>query len=223
MRTQLSSSMIAMAVFVFAAPAAAQEVTRAPEGSRNAVGLEGGVESAFVVRGSYSRRLELGVLRDERLFGRFTMPVATPDLEDWSLDGGMQATLFALGDFRLALRLGPILKNTSNDLFAATAVGVGTTALLGYEGPRWGLSLELGYEQMLATHLRHSARYRETAFPDAKNGWYAATGSTTEAGLRGGARIGAVEIFGRAGLSATGHFKPGTPPFYFTLGGAYAF
>lgn len=219
----LSSSSIAVALIALAAPAAAQQVTRLPEGRRNAVGLEGGFESAFVARGTYTRRVNFGLLRDERLFSRFTLPVATPDLGDWSFDGGMQATLLSPGALRLALRFGPVLRNTKNDLFSATAIGIGATALFGYEGPRWGLSAELGHEQMLTTHLRHSALYRDTVYADARSGFYAVTGSTTHAGLRGGVRFGGLELFTRAGIAATGHFKPAAPPFFFTLGGAYAF
>lgn len=219
----LSSSSVALALVALAAPASAQQVTRLPEGTRNAVGLEGGYEFAFVTRGTYTRRVDFGLLRDERLFARFTLPVATPDLGDWSFDGGMQATLLSSGDLRLALRLGPALRNTSNDLFSATAIGIGGAALVGYEGPRWGLSAELGHEQMLTAHLSHSALYRDTVYADARSGFYAVTGSTTHAGLRGGVRFGAVEISARAGLAATGYFKPAVAPFFFTLGGAYAF
>lgn len=222
MRTMISSS-IALALVALAAPAAAQEVTRLPEETPNAVGVDGGFESAFVVRGSYTRRVDFGLLQDERLFARFTLPIAAPDLADWALDGGMQATPLAAGDFRLALRLGPAIRNTSNELFSATAIGLGATALVGYEGPRWGLSAELGYEQMLTTHLRHSDLYRDIAYADAKDGWYAATGSTTRAGLRGGVRFGAMEVFARGGITATGHFQPAIAPFFLTLGGAYAF
>lgn len=222
MRTLVSSSIV-VALLGLAAPSSAQQVTRMPDGPRNAVGLEGGFESAFIARATYVRRLELGLLRDERLVSRFAMPILSPDLGDWAIDGGLQATALSSGDFRLAILVGPAVRNTSNDLYSATAMGVGATALLGYEGARWGLSVELGHEQMLTTHLRHCDRYRDTAYAGAKDGWYAFTGSTTRAGLRGGVRFGAVEIVARLGAGGTGHFQPANPPFYFTAGASYAF
>jgi hypothetical protein len=65
--------------------------------------------------------------------------------------------------------------------------------------------------------------YRTTFYADAKDGWYAMPGSTARVGLRGGVRFGATEIFARGGLEATGQLHAITPPFYATLGSAYAF
>lgn len=222
MRSFIVPSLL-LAVLASAASTSAQQVTRLPEGTRQSVGLEGGLESGFVARASYVRRLDLGWLDDERAYARLTMPFVTPDFSDWALDGGVQASLLASGDLRLALATGPVLRNTSNDLFSATALGLGATALFGYEGARWGLSGELGYEQIVTTHLSHSDLYREVAHAGAKDGWYTITGSTTRAGLRGGVRVGAVEIAARLGGAATGHFQITNPPFYFTAGGSYAF
>ena len=97
------------------------------------------------------------------------------------------------------------------------------SARFGYDDVHWGVSGELSHELMLATHLRHSDLYRSTAYAAAKDGWYAIAGSTTRAGLRAAVRFGAVEIFGRVGLAATGYLQPAMLPFYFTLGGSRAF
>lgn len=210
-------------VFFFALSARAQEVTRMPEDKQQSVGLETGLEAAFIARAAYGHRVNLGFVPDARIVVRFTLPIVAPDFGDWGIDGGLQATVLSSHDFRLALLAGPLVRNTVTNLFSATAFGLGATALVGYEGSRWGLSAEASYEQMLATHLRHSDVYRETYYADAKNGWYALSGSHARAGLRGGARFGRVEIAARAGLEATGHFQSTMPPFYFTLGGGYAF
>ncbi len=223
MRALLSSFVMSIALAAYAVPAHAQQVTKLPESTKNAVGLEAGLDTSFIARGSYTRRLELGVLRDERFVGRLTLPFVAPDLSDWAIDLGAQATVVSAGNLRLAILAGPLVKNTSNHLYDATAFGIGATALFGYEGTRWGLSGELSHEQILGTWLRHSDLYRDTAFPDAKDGLYATTGSSTRAGLRGGFRVGAVELSARAGTGGTGYFRPANPPFFFTLGAAYAF
>jgi hypothetical protein len=108
-------------------------------------------------------------------------------------------------------------------MFSATALGLGATTLVGYEGPRWGLSAELGYEQFLTTHIGHSDLYRQIGYAGAKDGWYALSGSTARGGPRVGVRFGPVEIVARAGMNATGQFHSIMPPFFFTLGGAYSF
>lgn len=222
MRALVCLSMI-VSIAATATAASAQQVTRMPDGAKNAVGIEGGFESAFIARATYTRRIELGPIRDARLFGGFTLPVIAPDLSDWAINGGFQATPWAYGNMRLALAGGPVVRNTANSLFSATAVGISAAALFGYESPRWGLSAEIRHEQMFATHLRHAAIYRDITYPGAKDGWYSLTGSTTQAGLRGGVRVGAVEVAARVGYAATGYIRPAMAPFFVTLGVSYAF
>jgi hypothetical protein len=214
---------ILVTILALTAPASAQETTRLPDETRQSVGLDTGLEHAFIARGTYAHRLDLGFWKDVRLFGRFTLPFVTPDLGDWAIDGGLRATPIAWGDLRLALLAGPVLRNTVNNSFSSTSLGVGTTALFGYEGARWGLSAEAGYEQMLTTNLRHSDVYRNTVYAGAKDGWYALSGSTARGGLRGGVRFDALEIFARAGVNTTGQLHADNPPFYVTLGTSYAF
>jgi hypothetical protein len=82
---------------------------------------------------------------------------------------------------------------------------------------------ELGYEKLLATHMRPSDLYLERGFADARSGWYSSTAGNFRAGLRGGARIGAVELNARAGVVAAEGGGRRFPPFFGTLGVAYAF
>jgi hypothetical protein len=214
---------IVVTMLALAAPASAQEVTRMPEGSRQSFGLDTGLEHALIARAKYVHRIDLGALSDARLYARATLPFVTPDLGDWAVDGGLRATPIAWGDLRLALMVGPVLRNTATATFSATALGAGATALFGYESARWGLSAEAGYEQMFATNLRHTDLYRDHVYAGAKDGWYALTGGTARGGLRGGVRFDAFEIFARAGVNTTGQLHAQNPPFYFTLGTAYAF
>jgi hypothetical protein len=224
MRTSLCLAFFALAALLFAPTTArAQEATRLPDASRRSVGLEAGLEHAFIARAVYTQRVALGGLRDARIQARFTLPVVTPDLGDVSLDGSLRATLLAWGDVRLALLAGPVLKVSSNRVFTGASFGVGATLLVGYEGPRWGLSAEAGYEQTLTTYIRHSDLYRQVSHADARDGWYAFSGSTARVGLRAGVRLGSVEISARGGIDATGQFHSILPPYYATLGGACAF
>jgi hypothetical protein len=211
------------ALALLATPANAQEATRLPETTHDSVGLDTGLENAFIARATYVHRFTADSPLDPRLYARATLPVVAPDLGDWGFDAGLRITPLAWRDLRLAVLGGPVLMRTSTDAYSATGFGLGATLLAGYESARWGLSLESGYEQLLSTYISHTDAYRETFYADAKDGWYALSGGRARAGLRGGARIGAVEIAARAGLNTTGRLAAMTPPFYFTLGTAYAF
>lgn len=222
MRTVACTLMI-LAILSLASAAAAQEVTRLPDDSRHAAAIDGGLESAFITRATYSYRAGLRFDPDARLFARFTLPVVGPDLGDWAVESGAQITPLRWHDLRVALLGGPVMRKADNRLFSALAVGVSATLLAGYEGRRWGLSAEAGYEQLFASYVSHSDLYKDTFYADAKDGWYAFSGSVAHVGLRGGARIGAFEIFARAGLDSTGQLHALTPPFYATIGTSYAF
>ena len=219
----LLGTLTLLSILSLASAAAAQEVTRLPDDARQAVGIDGGLEAAFITRAMYSYRAGVGFDPEARLFARFTLPVVAPDLGDWAIDGGAQATLLRRHDLRVAVLGGPVMRKTDNQLFSALALGVWAGVLAGYEGPRWGLSAEAGYEQLLASHLSHSDLYKSTFYADAKDGWYAFSGGVAKVGLRGGARLGRFEIFARAGLDSTGELHALTPPFYGTLGTSYAF
>ncbi|HEY5676271.1 MAG TPA: hypothetical protein VI356_24090 [Myxococcales bacterium] len=206
------------AALAIALPAAAQEVTNLPDGARQSVRFDLGLQSALVYRASYSRQIGSGML-----YGRFTLPAAGLDFRDFAVEAGGQATALASGDWKLNVAFAPVLRMTDNNLFSATALGVRGTVLPGYQSSRWGLMAELGYEKILATRLKHSAKYRSAGYALAKDGWYSLSGGTLQAGLRGGYRFGRVELSAAAGVLASEGLNAVVPPFYGTLGTAYAF
>lgn len=214
MRTLLKILLVAV-LCAGAASAAAQP--------RDSLGVEGGFESTFITRAMYTHRIELKPLRDSGVFARFALPIVRPDLSDWAIEGGLRGVVLSSDALRLEVMLGPVLRNTANDLYAATGIGIGATARFGYEAVHWGVSAELSHEQLLTTHVSHSDLYRAKAYANAKDGWYGITGSTTRAGVRAAVRFGAFEIFTRLGVSATGYLRPALLPFYLTLGGSRAF
>jgi len=213
-----TSSISLFAALAIALPLAAQEVTNLPDGTRQSLTVDLGLQSALVTRAAYARHIGPGLL-----YARFTLPVEDLDLHDFALEAGGQIPALASGNWRLHVSFAPVLRMTRNDFFDAAALGVRAALMPGYQGDRWGLMLELGYEKMLATHLSHSSLYRSVAYSGAKDGWYSSTGGTLQAGLRGGWRMGRVEVALAAGVLAREGLNAVAPPFYGTLGTSYAF
>lgn len=212
---------LSVSLFVVAAlalPATAQEVTNLPAGARQSVSIDMGLQSALVTRAMYSRHIGSGLV-----YGRFTLPVEGLDLRDLAFEAGGQATALAHGNWKVQVAFAPVLRMTQNSVFSATALGVRGVLLPGYQGDRWGLMAEVGYEKILATRMKHSTLYRSGAYSGARDGWYSLSGGTLQAGLRGGYRLGRVELSAAAGVLASEGLNPVTPPFYGTLGSAYAF
>jgi hypothetical protein len=201
--------------------ACAQEVTQMPEDAQQSIGLDAGLEAAFFARGTYQHRLPIG--NDTRVYARFTWPFAGPDLHDFAFDAGISTTLVGSGNWKIGILAGPILRSTANDMFSATAIGIRAALLPGYQSRRWGIALELGSETNLTTHLTHTQLYRDTGYAGVRDGWYAMPGGTLQLGLRGGFRLGNLELLASAGLQATEHLEAGLPPYYATVGSTYAF
>jgi hypothetical protein len=214
-------SVLAVVVCVAAStPANAQQVTNLPKGTDQVAGVEAGLDSAFIARASYAH--QLGFLRDAMVYARITWPFVKPDLADLAVDAGLTATVVGSEQWKVQALLGPVVRSTANSVFSGTALGIRSGILAGYRSDSWGLLADLEYEQMLAAHLTQSAKYK-AYYPDAKDGWYSITGGTFQAGLRGGGRIGRVELFGTLGAMMTDRLKSGTPPLYATIGSTYAF
>lgn len=214
----------ALATLGFTSEASAQEVTHLPTGKDNAIGLGTGFDSAMIARLGYTYRLRPSFWdHDVLLQSAFTMPIATPDFADSRLETGLRTTVVAYKNLRLQLGLDAVLHNTSNVAFSANGLGAAVELLPGYQSEHWGLMAELGYEKMFASHIRPSDLYLERGYAGAKSGWYADTAGNFRLGLRGGGRIGAFEISGRVGVTASEQGSPNLPPFYGTLGGAFAF
>lgn len=204
--------------------ARAQEATDMPRDTRHAISVEAGLDSAVAAGLGYTYRRRASFWKyDLLLYGKLGLPAAGIDLADSSVETGIRTTLFAHGNLRLQLAVGPVLRNTKNRLFSANSAGVQATLLPGYQSGRWGLMAELGYEKMLATNLRHSKLYEDTYYSEAESGWYSDTAGTIRVGVRAGVRIGDLLLSTRLGAVASERGAPHLPPFYGTIGTSYAF
>lgn len=223
------NKLITVISFVFGslalvATAHAQHVTNLPEGRDHAVSLEAGAESAIVARVGYHHRLRLNFWQHDLLLrGTLTLPVAELDFVDSRFEVGARTTLVAWRNLGLQFALDGVAINTSNVGFSANALGMRATLLPGYQSEHWGLMLELSYEKVFGSHIRPSDLYRQKGYAGAKSGWYGDTAGTFRVGLRGGGRLGPVELHARLGMAATEAGQPHFPPFYGTIGATYAF
>jgi hypothetical protein len=210
--------MVLFAAAALAGPLAAQEVTNLPAGTRQTVSLDVGFQEAVVTRASYAWHFSSGLV-----YGRFTLPVASPDFRDFGFEAGGQTTAIAAGNWKLMASLAPVVRMTNNDFFSATGLGVHAALMPGYQADRWGLMLDLGYEKIVATHIHHSSLYRNLSYSGARDGWYSQTAGTLQTGVRGGYRIVRVELSAALGVLVTENLNRATPPFYLTVGSSYAF
>lgn len=200
------------------ATAQAQEVTRMR--TDHAVSLDMGLESALIMRLGYNYRGDfLG--EDSRIYAHFTLPAAEVDLGDFAIDAGVRMHLYEHEGWGVQALAGPVMHRAENELFAATALGVRTVLLPGYQSDNWGLMLDLGIDQTIATQVTHSDLYKTAYYTDARNGWYAMPSSMLHAGVRTGFRVRKLELSMSGGVMSDIELKPNLSPFYLMLGSAY--
>jgi hypothetical protein len=176
-----------------------------------------GLEYAFVVGVGYSRIFRV-FDRHLVLTGDFRLPYAKLDFSDYRLRVGLMAPLVGPKEWKLAARLVPLVRGVENDLARLTNLGVDVGLVGGYYARRWFVAAELGFDWAITTHIEHSKQFRETAYADAVDGWYAPAGGNFYYGLLAGCSFPHVDIVLRGGQPRDMKFRTNTIPFYATLG-----
>lgn len=175
-----------------------------------------GAEYAFVGGIGYSRALALGG-RTLLLSGTLTAPWAEADLHDYDVRVGAIVDIAGSSRWGLMGGLGSSIRGTKNKMGSLTSVAADGVLLGGYWSPRWFAIVEGGYDDAIATHLTHSEYYRSTYYAEARDGWYADTGSNIRLGAAGGLSFGRYDLVLRAGLARDREGHPQLLPAYATL------
>jgi hypothetical protein len=184
---------------------------------RNVVHLHTGVEYGFVAGVGYSRGIGIGD-RTLLLSGGLTMPWADADAHDY--DAHVGATIGIVGQRRLRLLggIGWSVRGTENTLTRMTSLATDAVLIGGYWTPRWFVAGESGYDAAGVTYIRHTDRYRERFYADARDGWYTDTGGNMRFGLAGGVSFGRYDVVLRAGTARDSQGNSQLLPGYATLG-----
>lgn len=201
-----------------ASVAQAEEVNfGAIEGNQqNMVHLRTGAEYAFVAGAGYARILRIDG-RPLLVGGDVTLPWASFDLGDYRLRAEAMAPIVGPKEWKLAGRVAPMLRGLDDELARFTNFGVETGVVGGYYARQWMVAAELGLDWALSTHIKHSQRYRNIAYEDAKDGWYRNTGANFNYGLVGGGSFSRFDLLLRAGQGRDLQANPQLLPFYAML------
>ncbi len=83
---------------------------------------------------------------------------------------------------------------------------------------KWSIGAEITWDQQWSTHIRHTDKYRELVYSEAKDGWYGVSAFTVRYGIRASVLLRKrVEILLRGGYEQDGKWDYRTPPFYAVL------
>lgn len=212
--TFLAATLAAVAAsLAHAGPAAAQELNLAAirPGDRHVLSVGAAAEDAVVLSLGYSRLLP----STGRTFALTSqLDVVPVDAANWRLRAGAAAPIASWGRWAAGGKALGIVRGASNQVNRMTNVGLETSVSGGFYDSRWFAAAEVGVDWAAATYIRHSDRYRQVVYAEARDGWYSSTGATVVYGLSGGYSFSNVDLVLRAGQRRDFRFETWMLPFY---------
>jgi hypothetical protein len=175
-----------------------------------------GMEYGFVASVGYTRALRVAN-RQLLVGGDAALAWAEPDPSDFRLSSGVRMPLVDGSRWKLLGGLAVSVRGTDNDIGRFATIAGDAAIIGGRYAPRGFVAAELGIDMPLTAHITPSEMYRMTVFPDAKSGWYGATGGMMRAGLQGGVTVGRCDIVLRAGRLFDTKGQGALMPLYATL------
>ena len=127
---------------------------------------------------------------------------------------GLQRNLLESHRFVLPVRLLASTALADNLLYKAVNISTEISLHPQLRRPHWIYGVDILYRQGWATHLTHSARYRNLAHAAAVDGWYQYPASTFRVGGSLARAFKRVEIGLQAGYQANGQYDVFLPPYY---------
>jgi hypothetical protein len=215
-RAAALSFLVASAAAPRVAAGQAFDVAAIRPGQRHLLHVGAGVEDAAIVSLGYGY-LVPSPLRTVALTTELDVVPVHPS--DWRLRAGVAApALAAAGRWGAGAKALGIARRAHDQVNTMTNAGVETSLTGGFYDARWFVAAEVGVDWAAATYIEHTARYRQTVYAGARDGWYASTGATVVYGLSGGYAFKNLDLVVRAGQRRDLHLDVWMVPFYAVVG-----
>jgi len=147
-----------------------------------------------------------------------SIPSGENIFDDYKAKIGGQAKLYQIKNFHLIGKVQGIYRRNQNDYVQLQNFGAELSVTAGYYKRRWFTAVEIGFDQAIVTHFKHSNVYKQI-YPGVQDGWYEpATGGNYYLGLQAGYSFKRSDIFLKGGTVSTQNFSKPLLPFYAQLG-----
>ncbi|MFN3667563.1 MAG: hypothetical protein ACK4S0_15480, partial [Sediminibacterium sp.] len=142
------------------------------------------------------------------LSANFSIPSGENLLDDLKTKIGAQMMLWNTPNIKASVTLIGIYRRYENSLARLQNFGSEMKGTLGYYKTKWFVAGEVGFDKAIVTHFKHSQIFRETIFPDVKDGWYEpSTGGNFYYGIQTGYSFKMSDIILNSGIIITQDFK----------------
>lgn len=168
---------------------------------------------------SYHLKYKLPVL----LNASYSFPSGGKVFDDFKFKLGGQMAFYQFKNFKISGSLHGIYRRYENPLVRLQNIGAEAAAVFGYYKPKWFAAGEIGFDEAIVTHFKHSQSFRDNVYADVQDGWYKpTTGGNFNYGVQLGYSFSKIDIMFKIGKVVTQDFKT-TPmiPYYTQLGFVY--
>lgn len=205
--SRLTVAIVLLPAMFVSTPVFAQVVNPARSSlAENVVGLGAGFESGAVLEAEYGRFMHVPCLPRTLMLGRIVLPFS-PDLGDWALNIGAQATRLSHTGWGVQPGLGFELRRVDGPIIDLTQVAVIPSVVLGYFRTSWMMATEASWDRSFLTTFSPDKRYRTETYPGARGGVGFGGGGALRFGLRASLSLGAtIDVTLRAGWVTSDRF-----------------
>ena len=153
----------------------------------------------------------------------FSIPSGENLLDDFKTKIGAQLMLLSTPHIKGSVTINGIFRRYENSMARLLNFGSEMKGTLGYYRPRWFVAGETGFDKAIVRHFKHSKLFKETVFPDVKDGWYEpSTGGNFYYGIQTGYSFVKSDFTLSIGMVSAQDFKSiPLVPYYLILGYNY--
>jgi len=157
---------------------------------KNRVYLKVGIEPTTMVTFGYQHSFSSEFLnRTINAFAEWKVPVYKFNLKNSELKIGGIIPLLEKGNFKIINNLNFSFGGVSTRHFSSKRLAIADELSIGMYKNNWFVAATFEYEKILLINLQHTDFYKESYYPDAKDGWYKGTGGMFQVGIQGGLTI----------------------------------
>ena len=174
-----------------------------------AVGLATGVDySIMPLQLSYKRGFDIGNYKFPFSAGLdVTIPLYKFDLNDIRIRITTEMTFLRKRNFEIRGGIDPVFVNLKMETETMSSLGLDFHLFTGFTNARWNTGLEVQYNAMFSTYIKHTDKYTDNVYEGAVDGWYKNTAANIRIGVLVNYRVNKFDIYLRTGVSRTGNFN----------------
>jgi hypothetical protein len=154
-----------------------------------------------------------------------TAPLFAFDLNDIRIRIISETTILRKRKFEIRGGIDPLIVNVKMKTETMSSLGADFHIFTGFTNDKWNTGMEVNYNQIISTYIKHTEKYKKYVYAGVVDGWYRNTASNIRIGVLVNRSFNRINLYLNGGISKTGQFKDYlfVPTMYLLAGMNYTF